>query len=93
MNSGISWWNMTTVEILQKFNIVCRVKKSNELKQTEMYDYYVPFLIPTESTADVVTMFKEERRNKTSKKHLSHHKAIFETAIHVLEIENTAFVF
>jgi hypothetical protein len=55
-----------TVEILQKFNIVCRVKKSNELKQTEMYDYYVPFLIPTESTADVVTMFKEERRNKTS---------------------------
>jgi hypothetical protein len=62
------------------------VKKSNELKQTEMYDYYVPFLIPTESTADVVTMFREERRNKTS------HKAIFETAIHVFEIENTAFV-
>jgi hypothetical protein len=26
------------------------------------------------------------------KKHLSHHKAIFETAIHVFEIENTAFV-
>jgi hypothetical protein len=44
-----------TVEILQKFNIVCRVKKSNELKQTEMYDYYVPFLIPTESTSMVFT--------------------------------------
>jgi hypothetical protein len=27
-----------TVEILEKFNIVCRVKKSNELKQSEMYD-------------------------------------------------------
>jgi hypothetical protein len=26
-------------------------------------------------------------------KYLSHHKAIFETAIHVFEIENTAFVF
>jgi len=57
-----------TVEILQKFNVVCGVKKANELKQTEIDDYwyYVPFLIPTESTADVVTMFEKERRNKTS---------------------------
>lgn len=54
------------VEILQKFNLVCRVMKANELKQSEIDDYYVPFLIPTESTADVVTTFEKERKSKTS---------------------------
>lgn len=59
---------ISTMGILQKFNLVCPVKtsKTKELKQTEMYDYYIPFLIPTESIADVVTMFEEERSNKTS---------------------------